>query len=110
MIVVNAKFAISAAGAGSIEATLTNRDLADIVGVDKASKTYELRNAITLESGLDEKVRPATPIAVVAKGFMSFKDTADNAAADATVQIASIGNLKIAIQAAGLSAETAKRQ
>jgi hypothetical protein len=103
-ITVIAKFAISAAGAGSIVAKLTNRDLAEIVGAAKASKTYELRNAISLEAGLDEDVTPATPIAVVAEDFRSFKDTTPNAAAAATVQIASVGSLKIAIKAALLDA------
>ena len=72
-ITMEANFAISAAGSGTIARTVTNQTLAglDIPGVD-GSMTHTGTGIIKVAAALDEKAVAMNPTAEVADGFKMF--------------------------------------
>ena len=86
LIVLDAQFAVSAAGNGSVTRVVTNQTLAglNIPGVD-GSMTHTASGAIKLGSGLKETAMPMNPTATVEHSFRSFGGAA----------IATVGSLLV---------------
>ena len=86
LIVLNAQFAISAAGNGSVTRTVTNQTLAELgtAGVT-GSMTHTASGAIKLASGFKETAMPMTATATVEHSFRSFNGAA----------VAAVGSLRV---------------
>ena len=91
LIVLNAEFAVSADGNGSVTRTVTNQTLAslNIPGVD-GSMTHTASGAIKLGSGIKETAMPMNATAAVEHGFRRFLTTAPEGAA-----IAHLGSYQV---------------
>ena len=86
LLVLEADFAVSAAGSGSVTRTVTNQTLAslNIPGVD-GTMTHTASGAILLGSGLKETSMANSPTATVEHGFRSFDGNA----------VATVGSLQV---------------
>ena len=80
-----AKYAISAAGSGSVTMTTTNITLSAILQDEDFSETEGPREVIMLASGLDEKADDNDVVATVESGFTMFGDSS----------VANLGSLTI---------------
>jgi hypothetical protein len=85
-IALEAGYAISAAGSGSVTRTVTNQTIAslNIPGVD-GTMVHTASGVIKLGSGLKETAMAMSPIATVAHGFRSFNGSA----------VATVGSLQV---------------
>ena len=86
LIVLDAQFAVSAAGNGSVTRTVTNQTLAalDVDGVT-GSMTHTASGAIKLASGFKETAKALNPTATVEHSFRSFNGLA----------VATVGSLRV---------------
>ena len=86
LIVLDARFAISAAGSGSVTRTVTNQTIASlgIAGVD-GTRVHTASGVIKLGSGVKETSMAMSPTATVEHSFRSFDGSA----------VATVGSLQV---------------
>ena len=78
-LVLEAKFAISGAGAGSIKRTVLNDNLSNIPGLS-STKAHSLANGIVAKPALKETIHAVdSPIASAAHAFMQFSPASSTA-------------------------------